>query len=298
MYLHQHEAVSSVMRIRDSGPASMLTALVIAIAIAMPTSLHLLLNNVEDLLNSWDQQNSLTVFIAPNLAEQDASQLEQQVASWPEVKHTRFISAAMALEDFRRNSGLSDIINQLNDNPLPAAIVLQSMSQDPERLQILKQRLENLDNVDSVVVDTAWIKRLNAMVRLGERFTIALSVALLISVLLIILNTIRLAIANRSDEIAITKLMGATDSFVRRPFLYTGAWFGFVGGFMSLILAEMLIILLQGPVIVLAALYESDYALQGVSIIELLLVPIAGLTIGLIGALLAVSSHLRSLLPE
>jgi len=116
--------------------------------------------------------------------------------------------------------------------------------------------------------------------------------------LLGIFNTISLAIANRADEILITKLVGATDAFVRRPFLYTGAWFGFGGGFIALVLAETLIILLQKPVVQFATLYQSDYLLQGVGPIELLLVPLSGLVIGVLGAFMAVSKHLHALIPE
>jgi cell division transport system permease protein len=148
------------------------------------------------------------------------------------------------------------------------------------------------------LIDTGWIARLNAMLNLGKRFVWALAFALSLAVLLVVFNTIRLAIANRADEILITKLVGATDAFVRRPFLYTGIWYGFVGGVIALILSELLIVLLQKPVIQLATLYQSDYALQGVGMLELFVIPLLGLLIGLTGAWLAVSSHLRELVPE
>lgn len=295
--LHKSEAILSAKRIRDSGSTSLLTALVIAIAIALPTSLYLLLNNVEALLNSWDQQSNLTLFLDSNLSEEAAKNLDEKVRAWPEISKTRYISAEQALEDFRASSGLQEVLGTLDENPLPAAIVLQPNVQEIAALEVLEQKLAKLSGVESVVIDTAWIARLNAMLELGKRFILALGLALSCAVLLVIFNTIRLAIANRADEILITKLVGATDAFVRRPFLYTGAWFGFGGGVIALVLAETLIILLQKPVIQLATLYQSNYLLQGVSLSELLLVPLMGLTIGVLGAYMAVSKHLRELVP-
>lgn len=296
--LHKREAELSAQRIRASGSTSLLTALVIAIALALPTSLHLLLSNVQVLLNSWDQQSNLTIFLDSGLSEKAVSTLDKKVRAWPEIKSSRYISAEQALEDFRENSGLEEVLASLDENPLPAAIVLEPKVQKVAELEQLEQKLAKISGVDSVVIDTAWIARLNAMLDLGKRFILALGVALSCAVLLVIFNTIRLAIANRADEILITKLVGATDSFVRRPFLYTGAWFGLGGGVIALVLAEVLIILLQKPVVQLASLYQSDYTLQGVSPIELALVPMAGLSIGIIGSYMAVSNYLHELAPE
>jgi cell division transport system permease protein len=296
--LHKHEARLSAERIRASGSTSLLTALVIAIALALPTSLHLLLNNVQALLNSWDQQSNLTLFLESGLNDEAAMTLDKKIRAWPEIKNSRYISAEQALEDFRESSGLEEVLATLDVNPLPAAFVIEPKVQQVHELKKLEKRLTALSGVDAVVIDTAWIARLNAMLELGERFILALGAALSGAVLLVIFNTIRLAIANRADEISITKLVGATDAFVRRPFLYTGAWFGLAGGIIALVLAETLIILLQKPVIQLASLYQSDYILQGVSLVELFYVPVAGLSIGIVGAYMAVSNYLRDLAPE
>lgn len=296
--VHKQEARLSANRILDSGATSFLTALVIAISLALPTSLHLLLNNVHSLLHSWDQQNNITIFLESGLSEQQGLQLEKKLSGWDEFSRTRFISAEQALEDFRKSSGLEEVIASLDENPLPAAIVLQPESQDVDQFQAISKKLEGLDGVDAVVIDTAWIARLNAILELGKRFVYALGLALSVAVLLVIFNTIRLAIANRADEILITKLVGATDAFVRRPFLYTGAWFGLGGGVIALVLAESLIIILQSPVATLASLYESDFRLHGVGPEELLLVPLLGLVAGVLGALIAVSNHLRALIPQ
>ncbi len=296
--VHKQEARLSAERIRASGATSFLTALVIAISLALPTSLHLLLNNVHSLLHTWDQQNNITIFLESDLSEQQARKLEEKLSTWNEFSRTRFISAEQALEDFRKSSGLEEVLASLDENPLPAAIVLQPKSQDVDEFQNISQKLEKLAGVDAVVIDTAWIARLNAILELGKRFVYALGLALSGAVLLVIFNTIRLAIANRTDEILITKLVGATDAFVRRPFLYTGAWFGLGGGIIALVLAESLIIILQSPVATLATLYQSDFRLQGTGPEELLFVPLVGLAAGILGAYIAVSNHLRELIPQ
>lgn len=296
--VHKQEARLSAARIRASGYTSFLTALVIAISLALPTSLHLLLNNVQLLLHSWDQQNNVTVFLDLGLSDNAARKLEQRIVEWPEVSASRYISTEDALQDFRKSSGLEEILANLDENPLPAALVLQPLSKDIEALEVLAKKLESSAGVDSVVVDTAWIARLNAILDVGKRFIYALGFALSCAVLLVIFNTIRLSISNRADEILITKLVGATDAFVRRPFLYTGFWFGLAGGVMALVLAESLVIALQGPVANLATLYDSDFVLQGVGPLELLAVPLIGLLVGLAGAHMAVSKHLQGLKPQ
>ncbi len=295
---HRREAKRSAERIRASGPSSLLTALVIAIALALPTSLHLLLNNVEAVLNSWDQQNNLTLFFDEGVSEQKSLSIQKKVDAWSEVESTRYISAEEALEEFRESSGLEDVLSSLDENPLPATLILRPKVQDLDSITKLEKKLSDLKHVESVVVDTAWIGKLNAILVLGERFVLALGFALYLAVLLVIFNTIRLAIANRAEEIVITQLVGATQAYVRRPFLYTGGWFGLAGGFIALILAEVLVILLEGPVMRLSNLYQSDFTLQGVGGTELLLVPMLGLSVGVAGAFIAVSDHLRTLIPE
>jgi cell division transport system permease protein len=296
--LHLAEAKRSAQRIRDSGSASFLTALVIAISLALPSSLYLLLNNVEGLVNNWDEQSNISVFLKKDFKESALLAFEKRIQEWDLVKGTRYISAEQALEEFRKSSGLEDIIETLDTNPLPATIIIVPHDSSVSVLEDIERRLLALPEVEAVLIDTGWIARLNAMLALGKRFVMALAVALSIAVLLVIFNTIRLAIANRAEEILITKLVGATDAFVRRPFLYTGVWYGFVGGLLALVLSEILIILLQAPVIQLASLYQSSYSLKGVGILELFAIPALGLFIGLAGSWMAVSSHLRELIPE
>ena len=296
--LHITEAKRSAQRIRASGPASFLTTLVIAISLALPGSLYLLLNNVQALVNNWDEQSNISVFLKKDLKESQITLVEKKILLWDEVKETRFISAEQALEEFKKSSGLEDIIETLDSNPLPATIIIIPHDSRVSVLENIEQALLGLPEVEAVLVDTGWIARLNAMLALGKRFVLALALALSVAVLLVIFNTIRLAIANRAEEILITKLVGATDAFVRRPFLYTGVWYGFIGGVLALVLSEILIILLQAPVIQLASLYQSSYTLQGVGFAELFAIPALGLLIGLAGSWMAVSNHLRALIPE
>ncbi len=296
--LHVAEAKRSALRIKASGSASFLTALVIAISLALPSSLYLLLNNVQGLVNNWDEQSNISVFLKKGLSESTALSIEKKIQSWDSVKETRYISADQALEEFRKSSGLEDILETLETNPLPATLIIIPYRSGVAVLEELEKRLLVLTEVEAVLIDTGWIARLNAMLALGKRFVMALAVALSVAVLLVIFNTIRLAIANRAEEILITKLVGATDAFVRRPFLYMGAWYGLVGGVLALLLSETLIILLQDPVVQLASLYQSNYNLRGVGFIEFFSIPLLGLLIGLAGSWLAVSNHLQELIPD
>lgn len=296
--LHLVEAKLSARRLREAGSSSILTALVIAIALALPTGLFLVLDNVQALVSNWGGQTNVTLFVREGISDKRAQALSRELDAWEVVQNTRFIGQEEALREFKKSSGLEDVLASLEANPLPAAIVIKPYKHSIEALQLLEQRLSKLSETESVVIDTQWIGRLNAMLSLGQRFIFALGLALGGAVLLVVFNTIRLGIANRQDEILITKLVGATDAFVRRPFLYTGMWYGFAGGIFALVLVEVLVILLQGPVSNLATLYQSDYALQGVSVAELFMVPLVSILVSLTGAWFAVSNHLRGMEPS
>ena len=210
------------------------------------------------------------------------------------------IDADQALLEFQRYSGLGNVLQTLDDNPLPAVIVLhpQVRIDHPEKLEQLQQKIAREPLVDHVQLDMGWLRRLHEILALARQIVLSLGFLLGIGVLLVIGNTIRLAVENRRDEIIIIKLVGGTNAFVRRPFLYTGWWYGFGGGLLAIILLAIVGHWLSDSILRLASLYQSSYQLSGLDM-ELMTIVILGSGIlGWLGAWIAVGRHLSAIEPQ
>lgn len=300
-YIQHHKlmAVDSLKRLLAAPAASLMTWLVLAIALSLPMTLYVALENVKQLSRNWDQSSQISVYLKKGVMSGFADELTAEIADFPNVSSAVYISPEQALKEFSVSTGLSDVIFGLDDNPLPGVIsvIPRLDSQDENGLELLQQKLEALRHVDSVQLDLIWVKRLYQFMELGQRLVWALAALLGLAVLLIIGNTIRLSIENRRDEIRVVKLVGGTDAFVRRPFLYTGLWFGLGGGIIAWILLSIGLFWLSGPVEQLISLYGSDFSLKGLGFSDSLLLIFDGVILGWLGAWLAVSRHLSTIEP-
>lgn len=300
-YVQHHKlmAADSLQRLLAAPASSLMTWVVLAIALALPMTLYVALENVKQLSRSWDQTSQISVYLKKGVLERFANDMTLDINSWPEVASALYISPDQALREFSASTGLSDVIFGLDNNPLPGVISVVPVlnNQDETALEALQQKLNGQKHVDSVQLDLMWVKRLYQFMELGQRLVWALAALLGLAVLLIIGNTIRLAIEGRKDEIRVVKLVGGTDAFVRRPFLYTGIWFGLGGGLIAWLLLNIGLFWLSGPVEQLISLYGSEFSLQGLGFSDSLLLILDGVILGWLGAWLAVARHLNSIEP-
>jgi cell division transport system permease protein len=246
--------------------ASFLTAAVIGVALALPAGLYVVLDNVRDATRGWDGSTRISLFLKLEIDDGQAREMADRIEKWPDVAEVRVIGRAQALEEFRALSGFADVMEAFsNDNPLPAVLVVEPRGEggDPAGVEALVERLANLSQVDVAQFDLAWLKRLFAILRIVERGVLVLAALLAAGVLLVVGNTMRLGIENRRQEIEIAKLFGATDAFIRRPFLYSGLLYGAMGGLIAWLLVWVGFLLLGEPVQRLTELYSGDYRLQG-----------------------------------
>lgn len=279
---------------------ALLTSAVIGIALALPAGLHVLVNNAQQVLQDWDGSTQISIFLRDTVTEQQAQDLAGEFAGLPGVARVDYISRERALEEFRSSSGLAGVLELLDENPLPAVLVLDpglDPAQGPEALEELVLQLRGHAGVEHAQLDMQWVKRIFAMLDIVYRGVWVLGSLLALTVLLVVGNTIRLAIQNRCEEIVIIKLIGGTDRFIRRPFLYTGFWYGLIGGFFALLMIKVSLELLAGPVAELAGLYDSSYQLRGLKFAGALNLLAGGCLLGLAGSWLAVSRHLRKIEP-
>jgi cell division transport system permease protein len=297
---HAQVALDSLGRLYRNGVASLMTAAVIGIALAMPTGLFLLLDNLNRLSGSWDGQASLSVFLRQEINSDTARQLADSLATWPEIGSVQLITPQQALQEFSEHSGFADVLGLLADNPLPVVLIVTPAQEqtDPALASALQRRLSALPETDLAQLDLEWVQRLAAILEIARRGILVISALLALAVLLVIGNTIRLEIQNRREEILVTKLIGATNAFVRRPFLYSGIWYGILGALLAWGLVETGFRLLSGPVGKLMGLYQTDFTLETMPLTLLALLALSGILLGLLGSWLAVGRHLHAIEPS
>lgn len=295
---HRSSAKEALLRLVVTPEQTLPTCLVIAIALALPALLYLGLVNMERQVERWQAPAQLSVFLHKRAQEPAISALTKQIDQYEQVLEWQLITPDQALQDFQSASGFGDVLASLDENPLPPVLVVTPAPLSVDQLAQLQSQLEQETVVDSVLLDLEWVSRLQQLVALIERVVTALGGLLAVGVILIVGNVIRLAISHRKDEIVIAKLVGASDGFVRRPFLYTGLWYGCSGGLMAVLLVVTAQLWLAGPIARLAVSYGSQFQFSGLGISGSLALVLAAAVLGSLGAWLSVSRHLAAIKPS
>lgn len=290
---HLYSLVSSLGRLARRPFATGLTVGVMAIALALPLGLGLALGNIERFSGSVSESREIGVFLKAEIDEAKARALAQTLAARADVAAVTVRTPDEGLAEFRAMSDLAGALDVLAENPLPTVLVVQPRGDgDP-----LAEALRALPEADIVQHDAAWRQRLSAWLAFGERGVQVVAVLLGLGVLLVVGNTVRLDIGARSEEIAVLQHLGATDAFVRRPFLYLGAWYGLAAGLLAGALLVVAGLLLQGRLSALVASYGSEFALSGPGWRGSLALLAGSAAMGWLGAWLATGHHLRRTRP-
>ena len=296
---HAQTLVGSFGRIVKYPFASLLTMGVIAMALALPLSLNLFLSNVRLASANWNDAFDLSVYLDKKASSGRTGSLAKQLRLRGDVAGVRIITADQAMVEFRDNSGFGKALDALTDNPLPDTLIVTPSldASTPQGTAALKEAIAAMADVQTVQLDTEWVKRLHAMLDILRR-VVALTAGLLgASVVLIVGNTIRLDILNRRAEIEVMKLVGASDGFARRPFLYSGVWYGLGGGLIAVILVLVAAAVLAKPVDSLAALYGSQFHLQGLTFVAAAQVLGLSVVLAWLGSWFAATRHIRAIAP-
>jgi cell division transport system permease protein len=300
--LHAQVLVSSLGRLYRAPLSSLMTVAVIAIALALPSGLLVILDNLQRLNTAWDGTSSISLFLKQQTGEGQAERLARDLEGWPAVAGVRVIDRTQALEEFRELSGFGEALQALDSNPLPHVLEVRAtagVAEDSDQaLASLVDELGRLPEVELAQLDLQWVKRFAALMDIGRRGILVVGALLALAVLLIVGNTIRLDIQNRSDEIEVSKLIGATDTFIRRPFLYTGLWYGLLGALLAWLLVSFGFWLVDAPVRRLAGLYDSGFLLSTLSWTGVGTLLLAGIALGLAGSWVAVGRHLDAIEPS
>nr|WP_276207571.1 permease-like cell division protein FtsX [Wenzhouxiangella sp. XN201] len=276
--------------------ASLMTVIVLAITLSLPAGLHLLLDSADRVSANWQRLDTLSIFLDEAIGESDAVRLSSELSTWPTIATVDPISPEQGLAEVTGQLGLDGVAERIESNPLPWVLEISPIADaDPG---LLAGRLEALDDVDRVIVDLQWLERFRAIVELLERLAAVLAVLFAVAVAFIVGNTIRMDIHNRHEEIRVLALVGATDGFIRRPFLYSGLWYGMAGGALAWLLIEVGLALLAGPVGRLSDSYGSDFVLSAPDLDLIAVLVVGSGLLGILGSWLAVGRHLRRIHPS
>lgn len=296
---HRISAMSSLWRLLGMPLQTIMTSLVVAIALALPTTLFIAINNVQTLGDSWDANPKISVYLHLRAREAAIDGFQKELENRTDVKSVIYISPGEALKSFQDMAGFGNALDMLEQNPLPPTLVVTptKLASEPEQLAVLAESIGESRLVESVDMDMDWVRRLREIMVLGKKIVTILASLLGLGVLLALGNSIRLAIESRRDEIVIVKLVGGTNGFVRRPFLYTGAWYGFFGGALAIVLVYLGHQSIAESVSNLADAYQSSFILEGLSFKDNTSLLAASTFLGLFSAWLAVGKHLNDIEP-
>ncbi|MEP7243039.1 MAG: permease-like cell division protein FtsX [Gammaproteobacteria bacterium] len=297
---HAQAFLGALGRLARNPLASVLTLLVVAVALALPMSLKLFVTNARIATGDFKDAVDLSVYLKTDVALSKAQQLETSARARPGVADVTLITADKALEEFRTYSGFGAALQVLEQNPLPHVLYIHPSAEasSPASVESLRRYFAAWPEVDIVQVDSEWVMRFNAILDVARKVLLIAAALLGVGVLAVVGNTIRLEILNRRAEIEVTKLVGGSNGFVRRPFLYTGMLYGLGGALLAWGIITITVIVMAEPVATLAKLYGSHYALAGLSVDDATLLLGSGAVLGWMGAWISASRHLSSIEPR
>lgn len=297
--LHVRTAASSAGRLFGQPFASLMIVLVIAVTLAIPAALNLVIKNANAISAGWDNALDFSVYLKRDTSADEAAALARLIEQRADVDGVHLITATEALAEFREQSGFGAALDQLTSNPLPHTLVVRpGAANTGQSMVLLQEELGNLPEAESVQVDTEWVQRFHAILDIVKRAIVIAATLLGIAIIVIIGNTIRLDIQNRRDEIEVTKLIGASNAFVRRPFLWSGFWYGLFGGLLAVGLVQYGLLLLKEPVARLAGLYQGGVSVLNLTALEMLSIVALGVSLGLAGSWSAAARHMRRIEPR
>lgn len=296
---HLQAASNSLNLLCRKSLATCMTVVVIAVALTLPTLFWVLTDNLKQLTADWQQSGHITLYLKPNLSTDDQTRLLTRISAMNEVGHARLKSAEEGLNELKQQEGMQDIMRYLPENPLPAIIeIIPALTiTTASQMEQLYSRLQIFPEIDQAKLDMQWINRLEAILSVVSKTTHALMALLAFAVVLIVGNTLRLEIHNCHEEIQILKLIGATDPFIARPFLYSGIWYSLAGAILAVLLVNIFMLSVAIGAKQLISLYQMHYPITGLSVKQAYCLLFASIILGWLGAKISVKRQLASIEP-
>ena len=285
-------------RLLNSPGASLLNLLVIGIALSLPVGGYVLLKNVQSVSSQLSGTPQISAFLVTNATQDDIARIGTQLKEHAAIDHIEFVPRDLALKQLQLSTGLSDVIGGLAQNPLPDAFIIYPVAMDVQKLELLRDDLKSWPKFEHVQLDSAWAYKLEALLKFGRLVVLILAAMLSFALVAITFNTIRLQILTQREEIEVSKLIGATNGFIRRPFLYFGLIQGLLGGIAAWLIIAISLKLLNFSLAGLTHLYATSFTLSNLSLPDSLSLLGFSAYLGWLGAWLSVSRHLWQIEPR
>lgn len=291
------QALASLGELLRYPLASMMTMAVLGLSLTLPATLYVVVKNTESLGADWQHAAEITLFLRKDLTQQEVDTVHKRLSLSNAIESVRWIDKQQALSEFKEQSGFGDALAALQQNPLPDVLIVTPVAAQRSAAaarQLLSQ-LQQEREVAEARLDLDWLTRLEAILAVIRHGLSALALLLCVAVVLIVGNTIRLNINSKRDEIMVMKLVGATDAYIQRPFLYTGIWYGLVGGVIAWVATALIIWWISGTVAHVSELYQSQFRIEGLNFSEMMVLWLVAIGLGLLGSYLAVRKHVRTI---
>lgn len=298
---HANTFQDSLKRLLKDSLQTFMTSSAIAIALSLPATLFLAVDNARQFENSFQSFSQITAYVDLDASKKQLDSIQNQLELMPEVASVTYISAEQALQEFSQNSGFGSALKHLESNPLPPVFIIDPgaiTTMATDQAQQLLAKIRQINSIEDAQMDMLWLQRLRSITAIGQKMVLALGAALGLGVLVIIGNSIRLAIQSRREEIIVVKLVGGTDAYVRRPFLYSGMLMGLLGALGAAIFLVIGFWWLGSSVAQLSELYNSHYRLLGPGLKGCTVLLATGAGLGLMGSWIAVGRHLKDIKPR
>ncbi|MBU2426600.1 MAG: permease-like cell division protein FtsX, partial [Gammaproteobacteria bacterium] len=288
IFTHIRQAITSLGELWRSPLWTLITVAVLGVSMTLPTTLHLLVKNIQQVSRSYDQSFEISLFLKNDTTPTEISTLVTLLQGDAQVAKVRLIDKAAAMSEFKQQSGFGEALAFLDQNPLPDVLLITPKINQPAAAEALMQKLQKERYVELAKLDISWLERLAALMNLLQQAVYTIAILLLSAALLVIGNTIRLSIMDKKTEIEVMKLVGATDAFIQRPFLYTGIWLGVFGGFLAFVVVEVMLWWLRSAIATVTQLYQSDFVLNSLTMQEFGWLMLIAVLLGLVGSYIAV----------
>lgn len=289
---HLHVMQFTLRRLRTTPISSLLNVMVIGVALSLPTGGYVLLQNVQSLTDKLAGTPQISVFLSMSVSQDEILRFSKQLEQHNAISHVEFVPREEALQQLQSSTGLADVTVGLAQNPLPHAFIVYPENNDVRSMEILRDELSNWPKFEHVQLDSDWARKLEALLKFGRLAVLILAVLLSFALVAITFNTIRLQILTQREEIEVSKLIGASNGFIRRPFMYFGMVQGLLGGSAALLIITVSLTLLNTSLSELTHLYTSNFSLQNLSAGDSLTLLLFSAYLGWMGALLSVTQHL------
>ena len=296
---HHAFSLSQTMRRFAASPfASLLNALVVGVALALPLGGYVLLGNLQQFAQGLAADAQLSVFLAREASKPEIADLDRRLRGISGVSKVAFMGREQALAGLKRAPEMAEVIATLRDNPLPDAFVVTLTSTAPDLMRRVEEKIKVLPRVANVQTDSAWVQRVGSLLRFGRTAVLLMATLLSFALVAVTFNTIRLQILTQRDEIEVSRLIGATNTYIRRPFIYLGAMQGLFGGVSAWGIVELAVFLLNRDLAGMATLYGTEMSLERLALADSLAVLCFAAALGWLGAMVSVSKHLYKIEPR